>query len=191
MKERQDKRINHVISEEKEESPTDSFSNDGIELVSANRCGQMMNADVDSQFIVSLAGRFSWPGATTPVIDIAKWNIRRKTITMLVGPVGCGKTTLLKCLLGELSAFEGTLHTSYVGVAYCDQVPWLPNESVRQVIVSNSIFNESWYRKVLKACALEQDLHQWSKGEESPVGSKGISLSGGQKQRLVQMELPR
>lgn len=193
VKERQDRRINHAISMEKANlvsSSRNPFSADDIEMTDVNRTGERGGEDMDRQFIVSMKGTFSWPEATTPVIDIAKWNIRRKTLTMLLGPVGCGKTTLLKCLLGELSAFEGTLHTFYVGVAYCDQVPWLPNESVRNVIVGNSAFDNKWYHKVLVACSLEQDLQQWSQGEDSLIGSKGISLSGGQKQRLGRLALP-
>ncbi|KND86291.1 ATP-binding cassette sub-family C member 9 [Tolypocladium ophioglossoides CBS 100239] len=42
-----------------------------------------------------------------------------------------------------------------------------------------------WYRKVLWACALEEDVAQLENGDQSLVGSAGIALSGGQKQRVA------
>ncbi|KND89223.1 ATP-binding cassette transporter abc1 [Tolypocladium ophioglossoides CBS 100239] len=42
-----------------------------------------------------------------------------------------------------------------------------------------------WYRKVLWACALEEDLAQLEDGDQSLVGSAGTALSGGQKQRVA------
>ncbi|KAF4311832.1 Metal resistance protein YCF1-like protein 2 [Botryosphaeria dothidea] len=134
--------------------------------------------------IASVQGSFAWNDDSEPVIDISEWNIRRRTFTLVLGPVGCGKSTLLKSLLGELSAFQGTIRTNYLGVAYSEQTPWLPNKTVRDVIVGHADFDDSWYQKVIKACALEHDMLSWPKGDETTVGTKGISMSGGQKQRL-------
>lgn len=140
--------------------------------------------------IASVQGSFAWNDDSEPVIDIAEWNIRRRTFTLVLGPVGCGKSTLLKSLLGELSAFQGTIRTNYLGVAYSEQTPWLPNKTVRDVIVGHADFDHSWYQKIIKACALEHDMLSWPKGDETTVGTKGISMSGGQKQRLVRERPP-
>ncbi|KAI9845011.1 MAG: hypothetical protein M1837_005155 [Sclerophora amabilis] len=188
VKVREDKRVTGpqeaTSSEERNQSlsPAHLAMNNEIELRGSPRSSRRC---IDDEFIASVQGKYSWPEAAEPVIDITDWNIRRRTFTLLIGPVGCGKSTLLKCLLGELSGFEGTLRTSYLGVAYCDQIPWLPNETIRGLIIGNATFDEQWYREVISACALEQDLQNWPQGEESVVGSKGISLSGGQKHRLA------
>ncbi|MCJ1314026.1 hypothetical protein MMC25_007706 [Agyrium rufum] len=134
--------------------------------------------------VISMKGKFSWPEAEKPVIEIDEWEIKRKSLTIVLGPVGCGKSTLLKAILGELSDFDGNLHTSYKSVAYCAQTPWLPNETVRSLVLGNDQFDEKWYRTVMTACALDQDLTQWPDEDRSLIGSKGISLSGGQKHRL-------
>ncbi|GME30562.1 hypothetical protein M1837_005155 [Neofusicoccum parvum] len=139
----------------------------------------------DERLVASVVGTFQWPNEPEPLLDISKWKIRHNTVTLLLGPVGCGKSTLLKALLGELSKFRGEICTSFSRVAFCEQTPWIPNEVVRQVIVGDSEFDETWYSKVIEACDLEQDIRQWPDGAESIVGSKGISLSGGQKQRLA------
>ncbi|KND86897.1 Canalicular multispecific organic anion transporter 2 [Tolypocladium ophioglossoides CBS 100239] len=176
----------------------------------------------ESDVISSICGKFSWhreespaaegdneagtdatdaaeqENAVTPVIDISPClDIPRRALTLILGPVGCGKSTLLKAFLGELSDFEGTIKTQYFGaVTYCDQNPWLPNETVREIICGNPATDEQgiekekdadddeWYRVVIRACELERDMQIWPRGDKTPVGSKGISMSGGQKQRL-------
>lgn len=134
-----------------------------------------------------------------PVIDISpRIDIRRQTLTLILGPVGCGKSTLLKALLGELSDFHGSIQTRLSGaVTFCDQTPWLPNEMIRELICGRSAQDinmpgekeldedADWYRRIIKACALERDIAMWPQGDQTSVGSKGISISGGQKQRLV------
>ena len=45
-------------------------------------------------------------------------------------------------------------------------------------------FNENRYWKVIEACALKHDLHQWEFGDRTLVGERGVSLSGGQKARV-------
>lgn len=152
-------------------------------LAEVNRSSS--STTVETDIIASVSGKFSWAEQSEPIINISQWNIQRKMLTLVLGPVGCGKSTLLKALLGELSSFDGIIRTNYSGVAYCDQSPWIPNETVRNIIIGGAEFDESWYRTVIKACALEQDVRTWAKGDETVAGAKGISLSGGQKQRLV------
>lgn len=134
-----------------------------------------------------------------PVIDISpRIDIHRQTLTLILGPVGCGKSTLLKALLGELSDFDGSVQTRFSGaVTFCDQTPWLPNEKIREIICGRSAQDTKmleekemgedadWYRRIINSCALERDIAMWPQGDQTSVGSKGISISGGQKQRLV------
>lgn len=143
---------------------------------------------LDENTIAVVKGSFSWQEASEPVINVSEWTVERGTLTFITGPVGCGKSTLLKSLLGELSGFDGTVHTNYSGVAYCDQTPWIPNETVRNIITGNSPnedVDEAWYRTVSSACALGQDFANWAHRDETMAGSQGIAFSGGQKQRLV------
>ncbi|RYP83764.1 hypothetical protein DL769_001296 [Monosporascus sp. CRB-8-3] len=139
---------------------------------------------LEDDIIASVQGTFSWAEESEPAIDIIDWRIRKHAFTLVLGPVGCGKSTLLKSLLGELSAFKGTINTSFSRVGYCAQNAWLPNDTVRNVIIGRSPFETSWYDAVLKACALEQDIRTWPDGENTATGRKGFSLSGGQKHRV-------
>lgn len=139
--------------------------------------------------IASVQGKFSWTDESEPCLNISSWIVRRGSLNMVVGPVGCGKSTLLKSLLGELSAFDGIIRTEYTGVTYCDQIAWVSNECVRDIIIGRSKFEEDWYHQVIKACALEEDLRNWSHGDQTVAGTSGISMSGGQKHRLVRLDM--
>ena len=112
----------------------------------------------------------------------------KSSLTMVVGPIGSGKSMLLKAILGELLPSKGSIHIKSTEVAYCAQEPWLINKSIRQNIIGPSSNHEkdaAWYRTVTSACGLDADIASFPEGDELVVGSGGIRLSGGQKQRVV------
>ena len=117
-------------------------------------------------------------------IDLA---IERSQLTMIVGPVASGKSTLCAALLGETPFSRGIVqvNTSSTDFAFCDQTPFLQNASVKQNIIGVSDFEATWYDKVLEAVALREDLAALLSGDQSVIGSDGISLSGGQRQRVA------
>lgn len=122
-------------------------------------------------------------------------------LSIIAGPTGSGKTSVLMALLGEMRLVEGRVHlpggmtqradlpvdpeTGLIdSVAYCAQEAWLVNDTVKENIIFASPYDEKRYRAVLKACALERDIEILDAGDQTLVGEKGISLSGGQKQRI-------
>ncbi|KAI3540901.1 ABC transporter [Colletotrichum abscissum] len=166
------------------ESPKAAGLGPDVELSDMHE-SELPVADLPLSVIASVKGTFSWSDDSKPVIDIDNWNVRRRAFTLVLGPVGCGKSTLLKCLLGELSSFKGTISINFSGVTYCGQTAWIPNDSVRNIITGHAAFDPAWYHKVIKACALEQDIASWPNGDSTVAGTKGISMSGGQKHRLA------
>lgn len=126
-----------------------------------------------------------WRGSSHVIKDLSLRIAQNHHLTVILGPVGCGKSTILKTIIGEATVFSGSVWVSSKELAYCDQSPWVSNGSVRENIVSGSDFDAAWYNTVIHACALQVDLLQLSDGDATNVGSKGVSLSGGQKQRLV------
>ena len=109
-------------------------------------------------------------------------------LTMLIGPIGSGKSTLCKTLLAEVPFIRGDITVSVSGddfrSAFCDQTPYVYNGTVRDNIIASSPFNESRYRDVIDSAALTQDLRALPEGDNTMVGSGGVTLSGGQKQRI-------
>lgn len=106
------------------------------------------------------------------------------TVNMIVGRVGCGKSSLLKAIIGELAPTTGQVRAED-SVGYCDQIPWLRNTTIKNNIIGQSPLDKKWFETVLRSCALDEDMHQLPQGYETTVGSGGVALSGGQKQRVV------
>ncbi|KAJ5663804.1 hypothetical protein N7507_004535 [Penicillium longicatenatum] len=108
-------------------------------------------------------------------------------LTMVIGPVACGKSTLCKALLGETPNASGDtfIRTRFPNIGFCDQVPFLPNERIKDTIIGFSDFDEKRYAAVIEATMLSKDLSLLSRGDQTKIGSGGISLSGGQKQRVA------
>ncbi|KAK1623308.1 ABC multidrug transporter [Colletotrichum phormii] len=129
--------------------------------------------------------KFGWKADADPALADLTLDIPLGKLTMIVGPVASGKSTLLKAILGETLVAEGTIGRSSDSIAFCDQIPWLTNETLRRNVTGFSHFEASWYSTVIRACALEEDIVTFPDGDQVMVGSKGITLSGGQKQRVA------
>uniref|UniRef100_A0A8B9KN43 ATP-binding cassette, sub-family C (CFTR/MRP), member 3 n=1 Tax=Astyanax mexicanus TaxID=7994 RepID=A0A8B9KN43_ASTMX len=105
------------------------------------------------------------------------------SLLAVVGHVGCGKSSLVAALLGEMEKLEG--HISIRGsVAYVPQQAWIQNATLRDNILFGRPYVEQKYRCVLEACALTPDLEVLPGGDLTEIGEKGINLSGGQRQRV-------
>jgi ATP-binding cassette, subfamily C (CFTR/MRP), member 1 len=143
-----------------------------------------------SEAIIITNGEFGWDNEKEPLLHGINIKVPRTKLTMIVGPVGSGKSTLLKGMLGELPLTSGTVELSSLRVAFCDQTPWHMNGTIRESIVGASKFDERWYKSVIRGCALDEDLRQVANGDQTKIGSKGISLSGGQSQRIVSSTFP-
>ena len=136
--------------------------------------------------IVTVRGaNFGWK-EEAPIIKDVDLDIMPGELTMIVGPVASGKSTLLKALLGEARMFSGSIEFSIPEeIAYCDQDAWLLNRTVKENILAYEEYSEKLYNSVVRACQLEEDIDQLPKKHDTMIGSKGVSLSGGQKQRVV------
>ena len=69
-------------------------------------------------------------------------------------------------------------------IAYVAQTAWIQTGSVRDNILFGLPYDEVKYKKAIKACALEQDIKNFSHGDLTEIGERGINMSGGQKQRI-------
>jgi ATP-binding cassette subfamily C (CFTR/MRP) protein 1 len=112
------------------------------------------------------------------------------SLTTVLGPVGCGKSTFLRTILNEIKPTSGKISISTPYVGYCAQTPWLPNAIVRDIITGPNKFDEPWYKSIVETCALEEDFKQMPNNDLTLIGSRGIVLSGGQKHRIVSRTCP-
>lgn len=122
-------------------------------------------------------------------------------LSIICGPTGSGKTSLLMAMLGEMDVLTGNIYlprrpldggkdfdpaTGLIneGVAFVSQQAWLQNASIRDNILFGSRYEEDRYNEVIEVCALKRDLEILEDGDQTEIGEKGITLSGGQKQRV-------
>ncbi|KAG6900221.1 hypothetical protein C0993_001290 [Termitomyces sp. T159_Od127] len=109
--------------------------------------------------------------------------IPRGQLVAIVGAVGCGKTSLLQGIIGEMRRTDGSVKFGGT-VAYCPQSAWIQNGTIRENICFGRPFEEEKYWKAVSDSCLGPDLEMLPSGDLTEVGEKGISLSGGQKQRI-------
>jgi len=126
-----------------------------------------------------------WTTTDPALLHNLNFTIKSGQKVFVIGPVGIGKSTLLKAMIGEAMLKQGFVYTSALHAGYVDQTPWIQNASVRDNILGISLYDVNWYETVVKACALDYDISKMAKGDKTLIGSGGISLSGGQKQRLA------
>ncbi|KAI1054390.1 hypothetical protein LB506_010541 [Fusarium annulatum] len=139
----------------------------------------------DSTMISIKSGNFGWKENVFVLQDINA-RIKKSSLTMVVGPVGSGKSTFCKALLGEIPFSQGSVVLSmrYPRIGFCDQTAFLWNGSIRDNILGFSLYDEKRYNSVIQATALSVDFAKLAQGDQTNVGSDGITLSGGQKQRV-------
>ncbi|GAB6021503.1 Multidrug resistance-associated protein 7 [Chamberlinius hualienensis] len=136
-------------------------------------------------------GHFTWSSAdetSSTAFTLKNINFEAQTGQLIgvCGPAGCGKTTLLLAILSEVNCTGGEVGTTCVadGFAYVSQDPWIQNCSIRDNILFGRPANLELYRRVVQACALDEDFKVFPTGDDTMVGDRGITLSGGQKTRI-------
>uniref|UniRef100_A0A8C9QXI2 ATP-binding cassette, sub-family C (CFTR/MRP), member 8 n=1 Tax=Scleropages formosus TaxID=113540 RepID=A0A8C9QXI2_SCLFO len=145
-----------------------------------------------------VSGYFTWTDGP-PTLSNIDIKIPFGQITMIVGQVGCGKSSLLLAALGEMQKISGTVMWSSLKalcrvssptdrkrgpVAYASQKPWLLNATLVENITFEMPLNKQRYKTVIEACSLQPDIDILPQGDQTEIGERGIILSGGQRQRI-------
>lgn len=118
-----------------------------------------------------------------PLFRELSFDIERGQRWAILGPNGCGKTTFLRCLLGDLAPDEGAVQIGQgVKIGYFDQQLHVLDDSMRAVDAirpERKVFEEPARRSLLGAFGLTGDQQLQSVG----------SLSGGQRCRAALAKL--
>lgn len=120
------------------------------------------------------------------------FKIKAGDLVGIVGPVGCGKSSLLCALLGEMLLRSGRVsilpknpEACAQTIAYCDQRPWIINATVEENITFGLPPDEARMQRAVSAACIDEDLALLPAGLQSEIGEKGVNLSGGQRARVA------
>ncbi|EQC25935.1 hypothetical protein SDRG_16235 [Saprolegnia diclina VS20] len=103
-----------------------------------------------------------------------------ESFTVVVGPVGSGKSSFLRALLGDMWPRPAIT----ANMAYASQEPWLFDDTVRNNVLLHRPYVPSLYRRVLSVTGLTLDTAAMASGDLTMVGERGAALSGGQRARI-------
>ena len=90
---------------------------------------------------------------------------------------------MLLSILKEVPHYEGDL-TVKGKVAYVEQEPSIFAGTVKENILFGKPYDAELYAKVVEVACLKKDFENFSEGDLTEIGEKGVTLSGGQKARV-------
>ncbi|KAK2406346.1 ABC transporter C family member [Trifolium repens] len=129
-------------------------------------------------------GNFIWDHeSVSPTLTHVNLEIKQGQKVAVCGPVGAGKSSLLYAILGEILKISGTVNVGGT-LAYVSQSSWIQSGTVQDNILFGKPMDKTRYEKAIKACALDKDINDFSHGDLTEIGQRGINMSGGQKQRI-------
>lgn len=142
---------------------------------------------------------FKYVGSSSPlVLKNLSLSINKGDVVAIVGESGCGKTTLLKLIMGLYEPTAGKIFLGDIDVRDLDRNSWITQCGV--VMQNGYIFSES----ILYNVTFSNDLKCMEKVFEileivgmsdfinslplklgTIIGTSGVELSGGQRQRIL------
>lgn len=144
--------------------------------------------DVQEMSIIIQNAEFVWSSSQqecqNPVLKQISVEIPKGLLTVVLGEVGAGKSSLLSAILGEMRLIKGEI-SQHGSVAYVPQAPWIQSGTVRDNILFGKEYDRDRYTEVLAACALDTDICYMRGGDLALIGEKGFNLSGGQRARVA------
>ncbi|MCP9889797.1 ABC transporter ATP-binding protein [Cyanobium sp. Aljojuca 7D2] len=139
-----------------------------------------------------------YPGAPRPALVDVSFVLHPGELVAVVGPVGCGKTTLARALGRMVKLEPGQLWLDGVDITALDlealraQVGLVPQEGYlfTATLADNLRYGEpeaplERVQAAARQARLEGDIKGFPDGYNTLVGERGITLSGGQRQRTA------
>ncbi|HIK35051.1 MULTISPECIES: ABC transporter ATP-binding protein [unclassified Thermosynechococcus] len=141
---------------------------------------------------------FTYPNCSTPALNHLSFEIQAGEMVAIVGPIGCGKSTLANALLRLLEIAPNQIFLDGIDITrLCladlrGAIAYVPQESF---LFSTTIKNNIRYGepdatelKVIAAASqaqIHKEILNFPKQYDTLVGERGITLSGGQRQRTA------
>ena len=139
-----------------------------------------------------------YPGRPQPALDNLSFQIQPGELVAVVGPVGCGKSTLARALGRMVHVPAGQLFVDGLDVTTLAlaelrrQVALVPQEGFlfTATLADNLRYGSpqasmEQVRQAAELAQLADDVRGFPDGYQTLVGERGITLSGGQRQRTA------
>lgn len=141
---------------------------------------------------------FSYPGHQALALSGLNLNLPSGQTLGLVGPTGCGKSSVLRLILRQYAAqtgsvrWNGALLSDYQLDALNRAISWVPQEPflfsasiAENIALAKPDATPAEIQHACELASIHDDIARMPQGYDTPVGEKGISLSGGQRQRVA------
>lgn len=138
---------------------------------------------------------FKYPNSNHRILNDISLHINHGDKVVILGDIGCGKSTILKLLLKYYKQSSGTvyydgksyddmsIHEIRSRVGYVPQVPVLFNRSIMEnILYGNKHTTRKEVEDLLEEIGLLGDFKKHKNGLDTKVGKNGSVLSGGQRQ---------
>jgi ABC-type multidrug transport system fused ATPase/permease subunit len=102
------------------------------------------------------------------LVDVS-FSIKKGELVAVVGSVGSGKSSLLNGLLGEMLLQSGQVRV-HGSIAYCDQRPWILNDTVQGNVLFGQPYDEARFDAALYAANMEDDVTVLPGGINTQIG---------------------
>ncbi|MFX1419284.1 MAG: ABC transporter ATP-binding protein [Promethearchaeota archaeon] len=136
--------------------------------------------------------------SSPPILNNLTFTVDPYQRVALVGPTGCGKTTLVKLLLRLYEPQNGTILLGGVDIrdyplqllrrhiGYIEQDIYLFSRSIKENIAfGKQNASQEEINRVAKLAQVDEFVQKLPKKYETIVGERGTRLSGGEKQRVA------
>jgi ATP-binding cassette subfamily B protein len=137
-----------------------------------------------------------YPDASAPLLKMINLTIPQGCYTAITGASGCGKTTLLRCLLRLMEPEAGVINIDGVDLRnlavrqYRRQLGVvlqnspLPTGSIYDVVRAGRAYSREEVWQALEQASIADDVERMGMKLETMISEGAMGISGGQRQRL-------